>query len=221
MPHAVNYIHGTVHYNGCFAVFNDFADAMFYMSDRRFAREFVRFAREQRRELTIVLRERAYHPEEYAWFVAFVRSHLPWYANGNGPTKKRVLHGTPSPYPAVNPINGSWISDIRDLQRGRLDQLVREPLACRQYFAGRYQGHQREFTFLERFHAWAQYLLTRAKGFQGGLVFTNRRKIEPEHWAEFQATNGRWQSGYPVSSPFRTIAATRARRHSDVTDACG
>lgn len=25
--------------------------------------------------------------------------------------KKRVLHGTPSPYPAVNPINGSWITE--------------------------------------------------------------------------------------------------------------
>jgi rSAM/selenodomain-associated transferase 2 len=205
MPHAVNYIHGSVHYNGGYVLFNDFEDAMFYLSDAKFAGQFRKFAAQEKRELTIVLRERSYDPEEYAWFLAFVRSHLIWYANANGPTKKRVLHGTPSPYPAVNPINGSWIRDVRNLQKGRLDCIVFEPLRGSNYFTGVYQGNQCEYTFLERFHAWAQYLVTRAKGFQGGLVFTDRKKIEPEHWGIFRTTQGKWQAGYPVSHPFTRI----------------
>src|SRR5205814_10692506 len=56
MPHAVNYLHGPVHYNGGYVIFDDFRDAMSYLSDRRFAAEFLRFARTERRELTIVLR---------------------------------------------------------------------------------------------------------------------------------------------------------------------
>lgn len=212
MPHAVNYLHGPVHYNGGYVVFDGFRDAMFYLSDPRFAAEFQRFARRERRELTIVLRERRYDPEEYAWFVAFVRAHLPWYANGNGPTKKRVLHGTPSPYPAVNPINGSWIADVAQMQRGRLDELVRPPIADRSYFAGRYAGDQGDYTWLERLHAWLQYLITEAKGFQGGLVFTKRRLIEPHNWDAYAETGGQWRPGYPISHPFTTLARARARR---------
>lgn len=216
MPHAVNYIHGTVHYNGGFVLFNDYEDAMFHLSDSRFAREFQTFAEVERRELTIVLRERVYDPEEYAWFVAFVRAHLPWYANGNGPTKKRVLHGTPSPYPAVNPINGTWVDDLARLQRGHLESLVQPPIA-RRYFRGSYSGWQREYTFLERFHAWAQYLVTEVKGFQGGLVFTSRRVIEPENWKTYLETNGEWRAGYAVSHPFVGIARARARRWAGAT----
>ncbi len=212
MPHAVNYIHGSVHYNGCYMLFNDFEDAMFYLSDSRFARQFRKFAAQERRELTIVLRERSYDPEEYAWFLAFVRSHLIWYANANGPTKKRVLHGTPSPYPAVNPINGSWIRDVHNLQKGRLDSIVFEPFRGGDYFTGSYRGNQCQYTFLERFHAWAQYLVTRAKGFQGGLVFTDRKKIEPEHWQTYQATQGNWEAGYPISHPFTSREHAKVKK---------
>lgn len=214
MPHAVNYLHGPVHYNGGYALFDDFRDAMFYLSDRRFAAEFLRFARQERRELTIVLRQRKYDPEEYAWFVAFVRAHLPWYCNGNGPTKKRVLHGTPSPYPTVNPINGSWIAEVVQLQRGHLEGLVRPAIEDRSYFAGRYAGGQEDYTWLERFHAWAQYLITEAKGFQGGLVFTKRKLIEPYNWTAYVETGGRWRPGYPISHPFISRARARARRRS-------
>ena len=211
MPHAVNYLHGPVHYNGGYAIFDDFRDAMYHLSDRRFAAEFLRFARTERRELTIVLREKGYDPEEYAWFVAFVRAHLPWYCNGNGPTKKRVLHGTPSPYPVVNPINGTWIADVRRLQRGRLEALVRPPIEAR-YFAGCYAGHRTDFTWMERLHAWLQYLVTAAKGFQGGLVFTKRKLIEPHNWAAYVETGGKWRPGYAISHPFTTLARARARR---------
>jgi hypothetical protein len=211
MPHAVNYLHGPVHYNGGYAVFDDFRDAMAHLSDRRFAAEFLRFAKQERRELTIVLRERSYDPEEYAWFVAFVRAHLPWYCNGNGPTKKRVLHGTPSPFPVVNPINGSWIADVQRLQRGRLDGLVRPPIASR-YFTGSYAGHRTDFVWMERLHAWTQWLVTEGKGFQGGLVFTKRRVIEPHNWATYVDTGGQWRPGYTIQHPFTTLARARARR---------
>lgn len=212
MPHAVNYIHGAIHYNGGFLIFDDMQDAMYHFSDRRFVREFKRFARTEKRELTVVLRERDYDPEEYAWFVAFIRAHQPWFANGNGPTKKRVLYGTPSPYPAVNPINGSWVRDMWHLYRGEIARIVRPPIPSGAYFTTDYQGDQADFTFMERFHAWAQHLLIQAKGFQGGLVFTRRRKIEPENWQKYQATQGQWRASYAVSHPFARIAAVRARR---------
>ena len=215
MPHAVNYLHGPVHYNGGYVVFDDFRDAMIHLSDRRFAAEFLRFARRERRELTIVLRERRYDPEEYAWFVSFVRAHLPWYCNGNGPTKKRVLHGTPSPYPVVNPINGTWIADVKRLQRGRLDGLVRPPIEAR-YFTGDYRGHRTDFVWTDRLHAWLQWLVTEVKGFQGGLVFTSRKLIEPQNWSEYVEGGRKWRPGYTISHPFTTLARARARRNGTV-----
>ncbi|MEM9545485.1 MAG: TIGR04283 family arsenosugar biosynthesis glycosyltransferase [Bacteroidota bacterium] len=212
MPHAVNYIHGTVHYNGAYLIFNDFVDAMYYFSDRNFVKELMRFTRVEKREHTVVIRERAYDPEEYAWFLSFLRARLPWYANANGPTKKRVLHGTPSPYPAVNPINGHWIKDVSNLQKGKMDRLVKPPIRSYEYFNESYCGNQSEYTFIERFHAWGQHLVTTAKGFQGGLVFTSRKKIEPENWVTFQETNGEWRASYPISHPFVSIEKARKKR---------
>lgn len=202
MPHAVNYIHGSVHYNGGFLIFDNFRDAMRHFSDREFVKEFKRYARTQRRELTVVLRERHYDPTEYAWFIGFIRAHQPWYANGNGPSRKRVLHGTPSPYPAINPINGSWVKDIRALYRGDLESLLAPPLDGPDYFKGTYVGTQTHYTFLEKFLVWAQHLVVRAKGFQGGLVFTKRKQIEPDNWKKFQETDGEWRPSYPVPNPF-------------------
>lgn len=201
MPHAVNYLHGSIHYNGGFLLFDDFADAMFHLSDSRFAREIRRFAREERRELTIVLRERRYRPEEYAWFVAFVRSRLPWYANGNGPTSKRVLWGTPSPYAAVNPINGSWIADVQALARGAAP--ARPPIERGRWFQGTYRGHVAHFSFLVRFHAWVMHLIIAVRGFQGGMVFTPRKRIEPDNWRRYVETSGEWRASYSVPHPFR------------------
>jgi hypothetical protein len=212
MPHAVNYLHGSIHFNGGFLLFNDFRDAMYYLSDPAFTREVRRFARQERRELTVVLRERRYEPEEYAWFVAFVRAHLPWYANGNGPTKKRVLWGTPSPYAAVNPINGSWVADMERLRARQPDRLARAPIVPGRYFQGSYRGNQPDFTFLERFHAWVMSGVIRAKGFQGNLVFTRRRTIEPEHWKLYLESHGAWRATYPISHPFAPIERVRARR---------
>jgi rSAM/selenodomain-associated transferase 2 len=211
MPHGVNYIHGSIHYNGGLLIFNDFADGIHHLSDTRFVKEMKRFVRMERRELTLVLRERCYDPEEFAWFVTFVRAHIPWFANGNGPTQKRVLFGTPSPYAAVNPINGSWVRDLQLLSRGDVESIVRPPITA-PYFRERYNGTQADFTFLERFHAWAQHLQILAKGFQGGLVFTSRKKIEPENYKKYRETNGLWRASYRISHPFARIKSVRARR---------
>ena len=44
MPHGINYIHGTAHYNSGILIFTDFADAIEHFTDRRFAAEVRRFA---------------------------------------------------------------------------------------------------------------------------------------------------------------------------------
>lgn len=208
MPHAVNYLHGPVHYNGGYLIFNDFRDALFHLSDDSFTREIHRFAKEEKRELTLILRERSYDPLEYAWFCTFVRSRLPWYANPNGTTRKRVLWGVPSPYPNINPINGSWIGDMSRLASGE-EPPVRPAIERGRWFQGVYQGNQPCYSFLVRFHAWASYLIIALRGFQGGLLFTPRRRIEPDNWRKYQQSNGQWSAGYPIAHPFsrRTSAS--------------
>lgn len=212
MPHAVNLLHGSIHYNGAFLILNDLPDGMRHISDRNFVKEIKRFAKQERRELTIVFRERSYHPEEFAWFLAFVRARLPWYANANGPTKKRILAGAPSPYPAINAINGSWVHDVMMLFRGDTEHIVREPIRKSSYFQSSYRGNQMEYTFLERFHAWAQSLIPRLKGFQGSHVFTKRRKIEPENWEKYKLSPDDWRTSYLISHPFASIEHVRNSR---------
>lgn len=215
MPHAVNYLHGSIHYNGCFVIFNDIPDALRHLSDPRFRREFMRLGRTERREITIVLRERSCHPDEYAWFISSVRSHFIWFANGNGPTKRRVLHGNPSPYPAVNTINGAWLRDMKVLQRGDTRGVIRPPVNPDDWFTGEYGGQQSDFTFLERSHAWMQHLYISAKRFQGGLVFTRRKKIEPENWKKYIESNRKWRASYTVPHPFQRIGRIREEREEN------
>jgi rSAM/selenodomain-associated transferase 2 len=205
MPHAVNYIHGGINYNGGYMIFNDFKDAMYYFSDKDFTNEFRRFARIERREITVIFRERKYDPTEFAWFVAFIRSVLPWYVNGNGPTKKRVLWGTPAPYANVNPISGSWIFDMVKLYKKRYNELVREPIEKDKYFRGVYRGTQPYYSAQVRFHAWAIGKIIWIRGFQGGMFFTRRKKIEPKNLEKYKETKGEWRAGYPVPGPFHNL----------------
>src|SRR5439155_222465 len=51
MPHGINYIHGTSHYNSGILVFTDFPDALSHFTDRRFRREVYRFVHAERREV--------------------------------------------------------------------------------------------------------------------------------------------------------------------------
>jgi hypothetical protein len=203
MPHAVNLLHGTILYNGGFLIFDDFLDGKYHLSDPRFVEEIRRFAREEKREITVVFRERQYDPTEYAWFVTFLRSRLPWYANPNGPTQKRVLWGVPSPYAAVNPINGSWIGDVWHLTKPDGEPPVRPPVEKGRWFQGEFRGNQPHYSFLVRFHAWGSYCVIAWRGFQGGMLFTRRKRIEPENWKKYLKTNRKWRAGYAVPHPFR------------------
>ena len=64
MPHGINYIHGSCHYNSGIFVFTDFADALAHFTERRFRAEVWRFVRQERREVLILFRERHYTPRE-------------------------------------------------------------------------------------------------------------------------------------------------------------
>jgi hypothetical protein len=203
MPHAVNYLHGSVHFNGVFLLFNDFDDAVFHFTDPAFVREIKRFVRQEKREIIIVFREREYPPERYALCLTMVRAHLPWYANSNGPSPERVLWGTPAPYAVINPINGSWIKDMRYFRLGRMENLARAPISKNNYFQSSYKGKHRESTWLERFHAWVIYKIIAARGFQANLFFTSRKKIEPEKYLRYKVVGRKnWKSIYPISNPF-------------------
>jgi hypothetical protein len=203
MPHAVNYLHGAVHYNGGYLVFDDIRDAMSHLDDRAFLSELKRFSRRERRVVTLVLRDRRYDLEELAWFVAFVRARLPWYANGNGPSPRRVLFGVPSPYPSVNLINRSWIQDLHALLAGDEGLVVRPPVEPGRYFLGAYGSKAPvSFSLLERTHAWVVHGIIRARGSQEGLVFSSRRRIEPERFRLYHETKGRIRTSHPVSNPF-------------------
>lgn len=204
MPHAINYLHGAVHYNGLTLLFNTFAEAMPYLADPRFRRELRRLIRVERREVTLVFRERHYDPQEFAYFSAFVMSHLPWFANVNGAGRK-VMWGNPSPYPAVNIINGAWVADISLLRHGAAASIVRPPVAAGCYFQGDYGVPTRDFHSLERLHAYLINSWVRRRGFRGGLYFVDRRRIEPERYQQYVATEGReWAGNQPLPNPLRS-----------------
>ncbi|TGE29331.1 hypothetical protein [Hymenobacter metallicola] len=185
MPHVVNYLHGSVHYNGLWLLFNDFAEAKAYFSDPAFRREFRRLVREQRREVTLVFRERKYDPVEYAYFSGFIMASFPWFANVNGPGKK-VMWGNPAPYPAMNIITGNWVRDVDALRKGR-PSFIKEPARLDTYFAGTYGRAAAEPFFVERLVAFVENEWVRRRGFNAGLFFINRKKIDPRIYEKYVA----------------------------------
>jgi hypothetical protein len=188
MPHGINYIHGTAHYNSGILVFTDFADAIGHFTDRRFAAEVRRFARSERREVLVAFRHRDYCPREYAFFVGCMRTLFPWFCNSNGPLK-RVLWGNPSPFPVANIITGNWIRDIYRLKRpGGAAAVVRPPVAAGKYFLdGPYCGWRAEPLWPEKLLARYTHWRTRLRGSRGGLFFVDRRQLQADqlrHLAE-------------------------------------
>ena len=179
MPPGILYLHGGVHYNGGWLLFNDFAEAIEHFSDPRFAAEFRRFVREERREPITLFRDRDYDRDEFARYVCFMRTVFPWFSNSNGP-KKFVLWGNPAPYAAVNTITGHWISDCRLLKSapGRL-AVVRPPVAARRYFQdGPYRGDRRTTLWPE--HLLARFTRRRIdlRGARENLYFVDKRKLK-------------------------------------------
>jgi hypothetical protein len=178
MPHGINYIHGSAHYNSGILVFTDFADAIGHFTDRRFSAEVRRLVRTERREVLVMFRQRDYAPREYAYFVGCMRTLFPWFCNSNGPLK-RVLWGNPSPFPVANIITGNWIRDIYRLkQPGGAEAVVRAPIRVGEYFRhARYQGHRREPLWPEKLLAQYTHWRIRLRGARGGLFFVDRRKL--------------------------------------------
>ncbi len=176
MPPAINYLHAGVHYAGAWLVFSTFAEAMRHYSDPAFVAELRRMVRDERREPITVFRERGYETEEFAAYVAFMRTQLPWFSNSNGPGR-RVLWGNPSPYAAVNSITGHWMTTVRQIAAGRADEAVR-PAISRRYFAGRYAGPRAQASWVERSLARVTEWRIGLRGGREGLFFVDKRRLD-------------------------------------------
>jgi hypothetical protein len=178
MPHGINYIHGSSHYNSGILVFTDFADAIAHFSDAKFSAEVRRFARTEDREVLVLFRNRHYSTSDYAWFAGFMRTTFPWFCNSNGP-HKRVLWGNPSPFPASNIITGAWIKDVYRLKKpGGAEAVVRPPIPAGRYFnTGPYQGWRNQPLWPEKLLVRYTHWRIRLRGERGGLFFVDRRKL--------------------------------------------
>jgi hypothetical protein len=182
MPPGILYLHGGVHYNGGWLLFNDFKEAIEHYSDPRFRAELKRFVREQKREPITIFRERDYDRNEFARFVCFMRSVFPWFSNSNGP-KKFVLWGNPSPYPAVNTITGNWIGDCRALKtrEGRI-KVVRPPIPLGRFFQdGPYRGNRSVTRWPEHLLAFFTDKRIALRGEKENLYFVDKRKLNAGH----------------------------------------
>ena len=182
MPPGILYLHGGVHYNGGWLLFNDFKEAIEHFSDPRFRAELRRFVREQKREPITLFRDRDYDRQEFARLVCFMRSVLPWFSNSNGP-KKFVLWGNPSPYPAVNTITGNWIADCRALKthEGRT-KVARQPIPSTRYFQnGPYRGERSATRWPEHLLALFTEKRIALRGEKENLYFVDKRKLNAGH----------------------------------------
>jgi thioredoxin reductase len=177
MPPGILYIHGGVHYNGVWLLFNDFPDAIRHFSDPKFAAEFHRLVHEERREPVTLFRDRDYDRIEFARFVCFMRTVFPWFSNCNGP-KKFVLWGNPSPYPAVNTITGNWIRETRALktEEGRA-RVARPPVTAKYFQHGPYCGERETTRWPENLLALLTDRRIKLRGERENLYFVDKRKI--------------------------------------------
>src|SRR5688572_31185878 len=179
MPPGILYLHGGVHYNGGWLLFNDFKEAVEHYSDPRFRAELKRFVREQKREPITIFRERDYDRQEFARFVCFMRSVFPWFSNSNGP-KKFVLWGNPAPYPAVNTITGNWIHDCRALktEAGRRS-VARASVPAGRYFQdGPWPGDRETTRWPETPLAPFTEQRIALRGEKENLYFVDKRKLK-------------------------------------------
>lgn len=179
MPPAVNYIHGTVHVNGVSLVFDDFKDALAHFTCPNFLKDFNKMIHTEKREPTIIFRDRDYDSEEFKVFSCFMKSKFPFFGNPNG-NKKRLHWGTPAPFPVFNLITGYWISPTQSLrtEEGR-KTCVRAPINKSLYMQGENYGTGRnEYLWPEKF--WASFTDDRikARGERGGVYFTDKRKLD-------------------------------------------
>ena len=133
MPHAINYVHGSSHYNSAILIFNNLQEGFDHFGSSEFRNELFRFVKDQNREVLLFFRDRDYSEAEYAMFVVYLRTRLPWFLNSDGP-KKNVLWGNKSPYAVVNLITEEWAKDLFALKGGDINSIVRPPIQSEGYF---------------------------------------------------------------------------------------
>ena len=180
MPPAVNYIHGTVHFNGLSLIFDDFKDAREHFSDPKFYRDFLYMTMKEKREPTIVFRDKDYDPDEFAIFSCFMKTRFPFFGNPNG-NKKRLHWGTPSPSPAFNLILGWWIKPTKKLRyKSNHDSLLRPAVSQGIYMLAKDYGSRgkREYMLPEKIWAKITYFRIKLRGKRGGMYFSDKRKVD-------------------------------------------
>lgn len=178
MPHCINYMHGSSHYNSGLILLNDIADAYRHVNDGRFRLELCRFVCEERREVLFLLRSREYESRDLAELSCCMRSHFHWFCNPNGP-RASVLWGNKAPFPALNLITGHWADDVYSLKRaGGAERVVRPAIERGRYFVnfGLAAGRSRAI-FPERLLAWVNHQRVRLRGRRGGMFFVDRRSV--------------------------------------------
>ncbi len=190
MPHGINYLHGAIHYNAGVLIFETFAEAILHFTDRAFRAEIRRFAREERREILLVFRDRDYDCIEFGYLAGFLRSVLPWFSNSNGP-KRRVMWGNPAPYAVVNIITGNWKIDtykVRD--SSKLQEIVRPPLKPGLWFQSPdYRGTRCTARWPEKLLARFTERRVKMRGERENLFFVDRRKLLKKYTAEERAAD--------------------------------
>lgn len=181
MPHGINYIHGSSHYNSGILIFDDFSDALRHLTYRPFRNEIWRFIRRENRELLIIFRGKDYLPRDFAFFSCSLRTLFPFFCNLNGP-KDPILWGNHAPFPVANLITGRWATDVYALKKpGGALEVVRPPIAVENYFQnGPYNLGRESYRWPERLLALATYWRVRIRGARGGMFFVDRRKVYAE-----------------------------------------
>ncbi len=172
MPHAINYMHGSSHYNSGLILLDDLQDAYRHINDPRFRREVKRFVALERREVLFLFRSRDYDAREYAYLSCCMRSQFSWFCNPNGP-QDRVLWGNAAPFPAANLITGHWADDVFALGRpGGEGQVVRDPIPKERYFQNGSFGQGRNHAIWpEKLLAWGNYFRVKIRRPERGIVF--------------------------------------------------
>jgi len=177
MPHAINYMHGSSHYNSGIILLNDLEEGYRHLTDCRFRMELERFVRTEGREVLIVFRDRHYAPRDFAVFSCCLRLHFAWFCNPNGP-QGNVLWGNFAPFPSANLITGHWARDAYALLKPDGAQaVVRPPIARNTYFVdGNYGVGCRGPRWPETLLAWLNYHRVRLRHAKGGMYFVDRRR---------------------------------------------
>ena len=177
MPHGLNYIHGSSHYNSGWIIFNNLEEAFLHFSNQDFLNDLKNFANESKREVILLFRETNYDPREYGKFSGYLRTILPWYSNVNGP-QKQVHWGNSFPVPVVNMINGNFTNDLKALRLGDVDSIVR-PAVDENYFSNEYvSGVRSRPSFSDLIFDYAIELRVKARGKKGNSFFVDSKKLQ-------------------------------------------